>query len=103
MRDRQAAAIEGRSQVQCDDLVPLADREVLDRGDVLHPGIVDQDLNRPRPGHQRLDPVAPSQVRRNVASAQFLAKIRDQHTGEKIMPFPGAMRAPVKPPSDSGN
>ena len=37
--------MEGGGQVDRDDLVPLLDREILDRRDVLDAGIVDQDVD----------------------------------------------------------
>jgi len=39
--------VKGRAQVDGDDGVPLVDRELLDRRDVLDAGVVDQDVDRP--------------------------------------------------------
>ena len=62
MRDRQPASIERGGQVQRDDLVPFVDWKEFNRGDVLHPGIVDQHVNWPGSGQQRLNPIAPRQI-----------------------------------------
>jgi hypothetical protein len=43
-RHDRADAVEGGGQVDGDDPVPLVDREVLHRGDVLDAGVVDQDV-----------------------------------------------------------
>ncbi len=43
---RGADRMEGRAHVDRDDLVPLLDREFLDRRDELDAGIVDEDVDR---------------------------------------------------------
>ena len=40
-----ADGVEGGGQIDGDDLVPLLDRELLDRRDVLDAGIVDEDVD----------------------------------------------------------
>ena len=45
--------MEGRGQVDGDDRVPFLGREILDRGDVLDAGIVDQDVGPPSSSAQR--------------------------------------------------
>ncbi len=52
-------------------------------------------------GTQALHLPMHSIVRVEEVAERGVAKIRDQTTGEKIMPFPGNMR-PGKPPQDSG-
>jgi hypothetical protein len=51
--------VEGRAQVDRDDRVPALGREVLDIGDELDAGVVDQDVHAAEPGlaglHQRGD------------------------------------------------
>ena len=67
-RQRRGGGVEGRGEVDRDDLVPLLGREVGDRRDVLDAGVVDQDVDaadrlggawRPAPGSRRRRPCRP--------------------------------------------
>src|SRR3546814_3437156 len=53
--------MESRVEIECDDEVPSVDRKLLDRGDVLHSGIVDEDIHTAKAfsrfRHHRLDRV----------------------------------------------
>ena len=58
-RQRAANGVEGRRQVERDDGVPAVDRELLDRGDMLDAGVVDQhvdaDAGLGQAGEHRVD------------------------------------------------
>src|SRR3546814_4406139 len=53
--------MESRVEIERDDEVPSVDRKLLDRGDVLHSGIVDEDIHTAKAfsrfRHHRLDRV----------------------------------------------
>jgi len=66
--------MERRREVERDDRVPLLGREVLDRGDMLHPGIVDEDVDRADLVHHRGDGARVHEVRAVVGRAQLLAQ-----------------------------
>src|SRR3546814_1213767 len=42
---RKPRGMESRVEIERDDEVPSVDRKLLDRGDVLHSGIVDEDIH----------------------------------------------------------
>src|SRR5215204_1525096 len=46
-RDGEAGGVEGGGEVNGDDLIPLLDRELVDRSDVLDAGVVDEDVEAP--------------------------------------------------------
>ncbi len=64
-------------EVERDEEVPFGDREVVDRGDMLHSGIVDQDVERAGLRHHRLDRLGPGQVGVAVAGAELGAELFD--------------------------
>ncbi len=47
--------VEGRGQVEGDDQVPLFGREIFDRRDELHPGVVHENVNAAHFGDSVLD------------------------------------------------
>ena len=69
--------MEYRREVQGNDLVPLFNRELVDRGHVLHSGIVDEDIHLARTSEQCFNPSGAHQVSRNMAGVQFLAQCCD--------------------------
>src|SRR3546814_8652549 len=58
---RKPRGMESRVEIERDDEVPSVDRKLLDRGDVLHSGIVDEDIHTAKAfsrfRHHRLDRV----------------------------------------------
>ncbi len=44
LRQRGSGGVKGRGQVDRDDRIPLLRRELVDRGNVLNAGVVDQDI-----------------------------------------------------------
>ena len=55
MRHGKTRRVERRRKVERDDRVPFLGREFLDRSNVLHPGVVDEDVDGPGLGHQVID------------------------------------------------
>ncbi len=78
VRHGEAAGVKGAGKVEGNDLVPLLDRKVLDRGDVLDAGVVDQHVDRPGLFHQLFDALGGGQVRPAVACTQLLAQGGDR-------------------------
>jgi hypothetical protein len=72
-------------------------------GDGLLVDPTEEKLKEEFAGTQALHLPMHSIIRVEEVLERGVAKIRDQLTGEKIMAFPGPMRTPSKPPSDSGN
>lgn len=52
-----SCSVEGRAEIERDDLFPNVLGELLDGADVLHAGIVDQDVDLPEVGNRLLDEV----------------------------------------------
>ncbi len=58
--------MEGGAEVERDDQIPALHRELVNGGDMLHAGIVDEDIDAAQRagglGHHRLDLLGPGQV-----------------------------------------
>ncbi len=66
--------VESGGEIERDDRVPLVGREGFDRGDVLHPGIIDENIDRADRLHHPRDGGRVHQVGTIIGRAQFLAQ-----------------------------
>ena len=69
--------MERGGQVQRDDRIPLFDREIFHRCNMLHTGIVHEDVDPARFLHHRFDLRYVGQVGSAVSCAQLVAQFRD--------------------------
>jgi len=78
----QPGSVKGRAQVEGDDGVPLVDRELLHRRDVLDAGVVDEDVDRAEAAERRLQHRLDGVGLRHVGAVVgdvHLAAIRQAH------------------------
>jgi hypothetical protein len=83
-RQGEADRVESRRQVERDDQVPAIDRELIDRRDMLHASIVDEDIDpaeiRLGLAEQLFDRLGPGQIGiavRRLGSARTLQFLPD--------------------------
>ena len=86
----QPCGVEYGGEVECDNLLPTINREFIDWGNVLHPGIVHQNIERACLRHHRFDFARFQQVRARMRRADVItdrryfiriAKTVDHNTG----------------------
>ena len=85
--------MKGGGEVEGQDQVPLFRREFVDRGDVLHAGIVDEDVDRAGFGHHRLDRLGAGQIGVAISRAELLLEPGDLvRVAEAVEDHAGALR-----------